>query len=261
MHTYETIKVELKENIGTIYLNRPEIHNAFNHKMVLEIISALDFLSNDHKLRILIIRGNGKSFCSGADLNWMRDVVDFDHEKNYNENLLLANCLHTIYHFPVPVISFGHGSVIGGGNGFLATADFAVCTKNTVFAINEVTIGLVPAVISWFVIRRIGINKAKELMLSGQKFNGIEAERWGLVNYAIDEANTDDFIKSIIQKLLKNSPQALRSTKNLLNKSDLFHGENEFLKESADIISKARNSKDGQEGMRSFLEKRLPEWE
>jgi methylglutaconyl-CoA hydratase len=261
MNSYDTIKVELNGTIGTIYLNRPEIHNAFNHKMVLEIIAALSSLSNDHNLRILLIRGNGKSFCSGADLNWMRDVVEFDHEKNYNESLLLANCLHTIYHFPVPVISFGHGSVIGGGNGFLATADFAVCTKNTNFAINEVTIGLVPAVISYFIIRRTGINKAKELMLSGQRFNGTEAEKWGLVNYAIDETDADDFIKSLIRKLIKNSPQALRSTKNLLNKSDLFHGENEFLKESAEIISKARNSKDGQEGMRSFLEKRPPVWE
>ena len=261
MDTFETIKVELNEKVATIYLNRPEIHNAFNHKMVLEIISALKSVADNQKLRVLVIRGNGKSFCSGADLNWMKEVVEFDFEKNYNESLLLANCFQTIYHFPVPVISFGHGSVIGGGNGFLATSDFAICTKNTHFAFSEVNIGLVPAVISYFIIRRMGINKTKELMLSGQQFNGIEAEHWGLVNYAIDESDTENFIKSTIQRLIEKSPQALKRTKNLLNNNDLLFDENAFLKESAIIISQARVSKDGQEGMRSFLEKRRPVWD
>ncbi len=260
MNTYETIQVDIKGQVATIYLNRPEVHNAFNPLMVNELTSLLKFLENDSDLRVLLLRGNGRSFCSGADINWMKEVAEFDFEKNYKESLLMANCLQCLYHFPLPVISFVHGSVIGGGCGLTAAADIAVSISNTVFRFSEVTIGLVPAVISMFIARRMGLSKTKELMLTGQQFSGIEAERWGLVNYAVDEVQAEEFIDSFIHKLIKNSPLSLRSIKAFLNKSPLFNTEDEFLRESADLISKARISKDGQEGMKAFIEKRKPVW-
>lgn len=260
MYSFETIEVIYEHDIATIWLNRPEVHNAFNHTLVLEIMEILNLLENQNDLRILILRGKGKSFCSGADLNWMRDVVEFDYEKNYIESLQLAKCLQTLYQFPVPVIAFAHGSVMGGGNGFLATADFAIGTKNTRFAFNEVTIGLVPAIISPFIIRRMGFIKAKEMMLSGSHFNGTDAKNWGLIDYVIDEFLIESFISSLTEHLLKNSPHALKSTKKLLLTTAAIQDENIIFQLAAKEISNARISKDGQEGMKAFIEKRKPNW-
>src|SRR6266568_4529163 len=114
MHPFQTIEVISENQITTIWLNRPEVHNAFNHLMVIEISAAMEDLSKDENLRVLVIRGRGKSFCAGADLNWMQEVVEFDYEKNISESLLLAKCLRALYRFPIPVISIAHGSVLGG---------------------------------------------------------------------------------------------------------------------------------------------------
>jgi methylglutaconyl-CoA hydratase len=260
MQNFETIEVVNENKIATIWLNRPKVHNAFNHIMVLEIITALETLSQDKELRVLIIRGKGESFCSGADIKWMKDMVDYDFEQNQTESLLLAKCLQSIYHFPVPVLTLGQGSVIGGGIGLLATADFAICTTNARFAFSEVTIGLVPAIISFFITQRMGLNKAKELMLSGNPFNGIDAERWGLINYVIDELNVEQFITSVTDRLIKNNAQAIKSTKKLLLENSMISDQDLILQQSATVISKARISPEGKEGMRSFIEKRKPNW-
>jgi len=257
---FETIEVKVEDQVGTIWLNRPEVHNAFNHVMVNEMITALGVLGTEKTLKILVIRGRGKSFCSGTDLARMQEVVEFSVEERQKDSLLLASCLQSIYRFPAPVISVGHGSVMGGGNGFLAAADFALCTKNTRFAFTEVTIGLVPAVISYFIIRRIGIGKARELMLSGIPFNGLEAECWGLVNYAVDEFILDSFVESWIELLQKNSLQAMQSTKDFILQTVKLDEENEILARAAKAISQAMISKDGREGVKAFIEKRIPGW-
>jgi methylglutaconyl-CoA hydratase len=260
LHAYNTIEVTVDNNIATLWLNRPEVHNAFNPNMVTEIISAMEVLGKEVTLKVLVIRGKGKSFCAGADLHWMKEVIGSDNIKNITESKLLARCLQNIYHFPVPVISLGHGSVIGGGIGFMAAADFAICTKTTRFAFSEVTIGLVPAIISYFIIPRMGPGKARELMLTGSPFNAAEAEQWGLVNHAIDELVLDTYVSSLIDRLKKNSLQAMKNTKKLLLHSISRDDENDILTKAANIISEARLSTEGQEGMRAFVEKRQPNW-
>lgn len=259
MASYETIEVKVEGAIATLWLNRPEVHNAFNALMVQEISEALTNLSSD-QINALVIRGKGNSFCAGADINWMKDAGNLGYKENYQDSLMLALCLHKLYTFPVPVLAIAHGVVYGGGIGLLAVADIALCSKDTKFCFSEVTIGLVPAVISPYVIRRVGEFKAKEWMLLANSFLGEEAVRCGLVNGAEESYNLETLSNEFIRKFMQNSPEATRETKKLILRNTYSNVDDALIKNTAEIITRARTSPSGQEGMRAFLEKRKPRW-
>ncbi len=257
---YNTIELSKENDIATLWFNRPEIHNAFNQEMISEIISCFENIKTDDKIRAVVIRGKGKSFCAGADLNWMRDVAKFSYHENYEESLQLSNCFYAIYTCPKPTIAIVHGAAIGGANGLLASCDFAYCTNDTVFSLSEVKIGIVPACISPYIIKRTGEYAAKELMLTGLRFKGQSAEEFKLVNKSMPEAELEDQLNSLFSSLRTSGPKAISHCKELIDNVVNNLSLEGALEYTAKMIAEIRSSEEGQEGMDAFLNKRKPNW-
>ena len=260
MNTYSTIEVEIKNQISTIWLNRPEIHNAFNETMISEIIDAFRSLNTNDEIRIIVLRGRGKSFCAGADLNWMKDVAHYSYEENYNESFKLSVCFNTIYSCKKITMAVVHGSAIGGANGLLAACDFVYAEANTVFSLSEVKIGLIPACIGPYIIKRIGEFPAKEFMLSGARFKGDVAETKGLINKSLVGENLEDYYQKSVSLILTSGPNAISQCKELIHTICNEIDYDESLVYTAKKIAETRSSEEGQEGMTAFLEKRKPNW-
>jgi len=262
MKSYQTIDFEVKERIGTLSLNRPEVRNAINGQMISEIIDCLEAAQKREELRVLLLRGRGKVFCAGADINWMKEAAKASVEDNYESNMQLARCFHAIYTFPKPTIAVVHGAAMGGGNGMLAACDMAFALEDTVFSFSEVKIGVIPATISPYVIKRTGEFKARELMLTGKRLNGQTAQRYGLVNqYFAAKNQMEQHVDGLVSQLLENSPHALVQCKKLIaHVSNSGENLEQLMPYTARMIAEARASEEGQEGMAAFLEKRKPKW-
>ncbi len=260
MQIYHTIEISKEKYVATIWLNRPEVRNAFNSTMISEITGAFDDMLKDNAVRVVIIRGRGKSFCAGADLKWMREAAAYSYNENYREALELSNCFFKIYSYPKPVIAIVHGASTGGANGLVAASDIALSTDDAVFSLSEVKIGLVPAVISHYVIKRIGEFPARELMLTARRIYGREAADLGLVNHSFPEEELDQELKGIIDQILEGGPEALGITKQLIFDVCNNLTINDSIDKTAGIIAKIRVSEEGQEGMTAFLKKRKPGW-
>lgn len=258
---YNNIEFEKSDNAGTIWLNRPDVHNAMNAEMIGEIVDAFEKANDMEDVRYVILRGRGKSFCAGADLNYMKGIAEFGFEENYQDGLKLAKCFNAIYTCKKPTIAVVHGAAIGGANGLLAACDFVYCLDDTKFAFAEVKLGIAPATISPYVCKRIGEYAARDLMITGRRFLGQEAETHGLVNksFADDEALNGQL--AFTHKMLMSSgPAAMGATKeliyNLYNKYNFV----DSIDYTAKLIAELRASDEGQEGMASFLDKRKAKW-
>ncbi len=260
MKDYSNIEFELKDNIGTIWLNRPDKRNAMNAEMISEIIDCYKSVNDMDDVRVVVLRGRGKSFCAGADLNYMKGIAEFGYEENYNDSLKLAESFNVIYTCKKPTIALVHGAAIGGANGLLAACDFVYCANDTKFAFAEVKLGIAPATISPYVVKRIGEYNARDLMLTGRRFLGDEAEKTSLANESVPAEQLDEKANETIKILMSSGPNAIASCKKLIyNLYNEWTFENS-LKHTADLIAKLRASEEGQEGMASFLEKRKPNW-
>lgn len=257
---FNTLEVEQQSGIGTISLNRPDIRNAFNENMISEITTAFKMLIDVASVRVIWLRGEGASFCAGADLNWMRAVAGYSYDQNYEESYKLSQCFYTIYTCPKPTIALVHGAAIGGANGLLAACDMAVCDHDTVFSLSEVKIGIVPACISPYVIKRVGEYGARELMLTGRRFKGQEAEKYRLVNRSLPQGEMMAYVEEMTQMLLTSGPKAVAQCKELISQVVNHISLNDALGYTAALIAEIRASDEGQEGMAAFLEKRLPAW-
>ncbi|MFC1887771.1 enoyl-CoA hydratase-related protein [Candidatus Cloacimonadota bacterium] len=257
---YQTLEIEIKDQVGTVFFNRQKVHNAFNEVMISELIKVVEELNQNEEVRVIVLRGRGKSFCAGADLNWMRDVAKYSYEENYKESLQLSKCFYAIYTSAKPTIAIVHGAAIGGANGILAACDLAYCDDNTTFSLSEVKIGIIPACISPYVTKRVGEYGSKDLMLTGKRFKGPEAEKHKLVNKSLSSFELDEYVDSVIALLKTSGPKAMTMCKELLfdicNKLSL----DEALEYTAKMIADIRASEEGQEGMAAFLEKRKPDW-
>jgi methylglutaconyl-CoA hydratase len=260
MNKYSTIDLKTGNGIANITLNRPEIRNAFNEVMIAELTDAFLKVGEMDKIRVIILKGVGKSFCAGADLNWMRDVSNYSFEQNYAESYRLSECFYSIYSSPKPTIAVVHGAAIGGANGLLAACDIAVCDNETVFSLSEVKIGIVPACISPYVIKRVGEYGARELMLTGRRINGTEAGNYKLVNKSLPSDQVDSYVDQMVQMLLTSGPAAITHCKKLIDKVVNHIDLAEALTYTAQMIAEIRASEEGQEGMAAFLEKRKPKW-
>jgi len=260
MKNLQTITFETIESIGWITLNRPEVRNAFNDKMIDELNTAFEKIHNDPLTKALVIRGNGPVFSAGADLNWMKKVVDYSYEENRKDSKKLQELFDNLYMLPMPTISVIHGACIGGANGLAAASDIVLAENETQFRFSEVRIGLIPATVAPYVIKRTGEHAAKYYMLTGKSFYVKDALRIGLIDTSgnLESLNTE--VEIILKEIGKNSIQAIRQTKKLVNDIGRTNRFNEIKDMSIDAIAKARISKDGQEGMKAFLEKRKPRW-
>jgi len=261
MNPYETLILERKEDIQYIYLNRPEVHNAINEVMIAELTEVFSEVSKDESLRLVILKGKGKTFCAGADLNYMSHIAQHSKDDNYKDGQRLAKLFKTIYRCHVPTMAVVHGAAFGGANGLFAACDVVLADENTTFAFSEVKIGIGPATIMPFIIRRIGEYHARDLMLTGRRFKGKEAERVGLINKAVPAGLLIENIKKYINEFLTAGPKATRATKQLIQHI-VYDGPevNELIDYTAGIIANLRADDEGQEGMAAFLEKRKPSW-
>ncbi len=256
----ETLNLELSNNVATVWMNRPDVHNALNQQMILEIIECYEALSNENDCRIIVLRGKGKSFCAGADLNYMKGIATFGFEENYEDSLKLAKCFNTIYTCKKPTIAVVQGAAIGGANGLLAACDFVYCADDTKFAFSEVKLGIAPATISPYVTKRIGEFGSRDLMITGRRFTGKEAEWYRLVNKSLPAEELEAYVNTMIESLMTSGPDAMAACKNLIYNITNKLTFEESIEYTARLIAELRASKEGQEGMASFLEKRKPNW-
>jgi methylglutaconyl-CoA hydratase len=260
MKRYETLETELAGKVLTVWLNRPDRHNAFNGTMLAELIDCVETVNTDENILCVVLRGRGKSFCAGVDLNWMKDVASYSYEQNYQESLVLSKCFYTIYTCKKPTIAAVHGVALGGANGLLAACDLAYAADDAVFSLSEVKIGIVPACISPYILKRVGEYGSKELMITGRRINGKEAEHFHLVNKSVPAAELDNTLNEVLALLRTSGPKAMTHCKNLI-----FEVSNKLTLEeaydyTARMIADIRASEEGQEGMKAFLEKRKPNW-
>jgi methylglutaconyl-CoA hydratase len=256
---YQTIVVTRDGPRLNIALNRPEVHNAFNEIMIAELKDALDGTVQESRDRVVVLTGKGRSFCAGADLNWMRRVKDYSYEENLAESKRLADLMYALYTLPVPTIARVNGAAIGGGTGLLAACDVIIAAETAKFSLSEVKLSLVPAVISPYVIRRVGESRCRQLMLSGERFKADRAKRYGLVNTVAPIEDLDDAVEKRVGQLLTSGPEALKTCKELLHRVPLMDFP-EARDYTAEVIARLRISTEGQEGMAAFLEKRKPDW-
>ncbi len=253
------VQLTEEKSIAFVSLNRPELRNAFNPEMIAEIQGTFKQLSTRQDLRAIVLKGEGKAFCAGGDLNWMKDMVKYTSEENKEDANRLFEMFEAIYHCHVPVIGVVHGAVFGGALGLVACCDYVICEDKTQFCFSEVKLGIAPAVISAFVLKKCSLGKIGHLMLTAQVFTAKEAKSAGLAHEICDEEALQDRVEVALSWMREVGPEAIRATKSLIHRlPDL-----EWIQakeESAETISERRVSAEGQEGLKSFLEKRKPKW-
>ncbi|HET9680212.1 MAG TPA: enoyl-CoA hydratase/isomerase family protein, partial [Gammaproteobacteria bacterium] len=250
------------KGVATITLNQPEKHNAFDDKLIAELTNQLLKLNNDNAVRVVVLTGAGKSFSAGADINWMRSMAGFDEAQNIEDSLKLAELMSVLDSMHKPTVARVNGAAIGGGTGLVACCDIAIAADSAKFAFSEVRLGLVPAVISPYVIAAIGPRQARRYFLTAERFDAAEAARIGLVHSCVAADKLDAAVDAVINDLLAGGPQALTASKQLIaNIINQDVSARETAKQmTSQLIAQLRVSEEGQEGLGAFLEKRKPKW-
>lgn len=252
-----------RRGVATLTLNRADRHNAFDDAMIAELTQKLAQLNNDSSVRIVLLTGAGESFSAGADIHWMRSMIKLGEEENIEDALRLAELMDTLSALRKPTVVRVNGPAFGGGVGLVACCDIAIASERACFAFTEVRLGLVPAVISPYIIAAIGARRARRYFLAAGTISAAEAKQIGLVHEVVPGARLDDAVADEVTRLLKGGPRALAACKELIG----GHGvtgtsSRRALKiRTAQLIAQLRVSDEGQEGLNAFLEKRLPDWD
>ena len=247
--------------VATITLNRPGKHNAFNAEVIQELQRAFTSAGADPTVRVILVAANGKSFCAGADAEWLRASVKLSREDNLADAHEIARMLRIIDTIPKPTVALVHGAVMGGGVGLIAACDIAVATRDAFFSLSEVKLGLLPAAISPYVIAAIGARNARRFFLTAERISGDDAARLGFVHEVVEDqtallAARDRFVK----ELLMCGPAAIADCKALIRDVAGHYVSDELMRDTARRIADRRTSEEGQEGLAAFIEKRKPRW-
>jgi methylglutaconyl-CoA hydratase len=258
--SFHTLKVNINHGIGVVALNRPELHNAFNETLIAELTEALQALEARAEVRAVVIMGEGKSFCAGADLNWMRKMAGFSYEENYTDAMGLATMLSTLNRLKKPTIARIHGPTFGGGVGLVACCDIAIAATEASFALTETKLGIIPATISPYVIEAIGAREARRYFLTAERFSAAEAFRIGLVHDIVPLEDLDQRIIEIYRRLHDCGPQAQAAAKDLIRAVAHRQVRDDLIADTARRIADQRASDEGREGVSAFLSKRKPAW-
>ncbi|WP_413289129.1 enoyl-CoA hydratase-related protein [Bdellovibrio sp. HCB337] len=253
--------VEIKEaaHVAYVKLNRPDIRNAFDPSMIADITKAFIELEKRQDVRAIVLQGEGKVFCAGADLNWMREMVSYTLEQNKEDSLKLFGMFEAIAKCSLPVIGLVQGAAFGGALGLVACCDYVMADPQTQFCFSEVKLGIAPAVISAFINRKATPGKVRHFMMSGTVFNSQQALDAGLVNEIAANTDFTTRLEHILKQYKECGPEAVRETKKLLNDIPELSWADQR-KRTSQLISERRVSAEGQEGLKSFLEKRSPSW-
>lgn len=253
------INIEEQADWITVTLDRPDVRNAFNPEMISEITDVFLQLSRHETARGILLKGEGKTFCAGADLNWMQEMVAYSYEQNIQDAGKLWEMFDSILHCNIPVVAKVHGAAFGGALGLVACADIVIAEEKTQFCFSEVKLGIAPAVISAFVQKKVTLGKVSQWMLTGAVFSASEAQQMGLVHIVANESQMETEIAKIKTQLCECGPNAVRATKELIHTLQGMTWE-EMKINTTRVISERRISDEGQEGLNSFLQKRTPEW-
>lgn len=254
------LNTEIHDGVGRMTLDRPKVHNAFNDELVSRLASAFDDLGRRPDVRVIVVAGNGRSFCAGADLAWMRRALEFSEDDNLEDARSIAQLFRTIVLCPKPVIARVHGAALGGGAGLVAAADIAIAIEQAVFGFPEVRLGIVPGVISPYVVARIGWGRAREYCLTGEKFSARTAAAIGLIHSVVaDEAALDREVEHKIEEFRAAGPHAVAETKWLL-----AEGVGHTLEHAGDygarVTARIRAGGEGRAGIQAFLEGATAPW-
>ena len=260
MTIYQHIEVDQRGAVRWLWLNRPEVRNAFNDALVAEVAAAFADVEASADTRVVVVTSRGPAFCAGADLNWMRSMASFGHADNHADALKVARMFHAVHSCSRPVIARVQGDAFGGGVGLAAACDIVVAAEAAHFALSEVKLGIVAATISPHLVRAMGARQAARYMLTAEKFGAAQAKSLGLVHEVTRANGLDAEVERQAQVLLSSSPAALAATKRLL--ADVVEAplDDVLLAATAKCIADARASPEGREGIAAFLEKRVPSW-
>lgn len=258
--TYDSLLLSIDNHVATITLNRPDKRNAFNDEVISELTQAFQYCGEQADVRVVVLAANGKAFCAGADLNWMRAMADYTREENLADADKLAQMLATIYHCPKPTIAAIQGDVYAGGMGLVAACDMAIAAKNVNFCLSEVKLGLIPATISPYVIRAMGARAAHRYFLTAEVFDAKEAKKIGFIHERVDEEEFGQTIERMVDTLVKNSPNAVSACKKLVQDVAFAEIDAALVARTVAGIADIRASAEGKEGVQSFLQKRKSAW-
>jgi methylglutaconyl-CoA hydratase len=246
--------------VATVTLNRPDKHNALDGETVRQLTATLVELDGNAAVRVVVLTGAGASFCAGADIAHMRAMLTASEAENVADALSVANCMRTLDELSRPVIARVNGNVYGGGVGLVACADIAVAADTVKLALTEVRLGIVPAVISPYVVAAIGPRAARRLFLSAAPFDAQEARTLGLIHFLTASASLDQVVNEQVDSLLRAGPEAARAAKKLVRRVATFADREVLARETAQLLAKLRTSPEGQEGLSAFLERRQAHW-
>ncbi len=252
----QDITVEADERgVVRVTLNRPAVHNAFNEGMIGELTDAFADLGKQDGVRVIVLAGNGASFSAGADLNWMKRAAEQDEYANREDALSMARMFDTLNTCPKPTVALVQGAALGGGVGLVACCDVVITQPETMFGLTEVRLGLIPAVISPFVIAKVGQSAARRYMLTGERFTAVEAQRIGLVHEVSSALEAEG--AKVVEALLAGGPEAIADAKDLIGDITKMDDKGEL---TAHRIATRRASDEGREGVAAFLSRRKPHW-
>lgn len=261
MQNYTTITTSMNSSgIAELVLNRAEVHNAFDDSMIGELIDALKSLAANPAVRVLLLKSTGKNFSAGADLNWMRSMAEKNYQQNLEDAGQLAELMRQLDCFPAPTIALVQGAAFGGALGLVSCCDIALAEQGASFCLSEVKIGLIPAVISPYVMRAIGERASRRYFLTAERFDAATALNLGLVHQLVDVGGLDAAAEHFVGILLNNSPAALRSAKQLMAAVHNQPIDQQLINSTSERIAAIRVSNEGQEGLNAFLQKRTPAW-
>lgn len=257
---YKTLLVNKEDSVLSITLNRPEVRNALNDELINDLTNVFSKEAQDDDVRAIIIKGSGKVFSAGGDLNWMKKSVSFSKNEILKDAQIFSNLLETINTFPKPVIGRVHGAAIGGGMGLVSVCDYVIALKETQFGFPEVKLGLIPATISPFVFAKLGESQSRALFILGNNFSAEKAREIGFVHQVVDSLEKlNEATTQVIQNITANSPQAMKSAKKFIEdlKGKPRKDQNAL---ACQVLVDTRTTDEAKEGMLAFLEKRKPKW-
>lgn len=254
------IAVSKKGVVLTVALDRPEVHNALTPTMIAELTAVFQTIAGREDVRVVVLTGNGRSFCAGADLSFMRAAADYTFAENVQDGEAIFDLMLIIEQCPKPVVARVNGAAIGGGMGLVSCCDIVVAAERAKFGFSETRLGIVPAVISPFVLAKIGVGNGRELFLTGERFEANRAQQIGLVNHVVPEAALDAAVAERVGQLLQAAPGAQAAAKELIQQA--AHQPKKAMRDyTTNLIAKRRDSEEGREGMSAFLQKRKPWWQ
>lgn len=257
---YETLEIELKNGVATVWMNRPDVHNAFNAQLIADLTAACRQLDADEAVRVVVLAGRGKSFSAGADLNWMKAAGAASEAENFADAMKLAGMLRALAEMDKPTIARVHGAALGGGMGLASACDICVAGEKAVFATSEVKFGIIPSAISPYVIRAIGERQAYRYFQTAERISAARAAELGLAHEAVATEELDAKVAEIVDALLQGGPKSQAAAKDLIRAVGNRPVSDAVVEDTARRISQLRATPEAREGLTAFLDKRPAEW-